>query len=250
MLKKSSLFWQNCWDKHLGEYQAYPPFAGIFIKGTFKNKIKQILEIGCGSSGDSIYLANKNYKVTAVDNEEKIITLLKNKNDSPLLDYRLADAFSLPFENDKFDLVFHNGFFVYFSNDDIVKLLKEQERIAKKYILFFVHNKLNVKLVDQFHTRSLTDNLYDLRFFEPEDIKEIVKTSGISCTSVTILKFGGSMNRFANKHFVARLEGKKRIFRFIPNIVYYKKDLFMSHLYQFQRWENTDRIACLIKLKK
>lgn len=250
VLKNSPEFWQNCWYKHLAEYQSYPPFAGIFIKGILKNKIKCILEIGCGSSGDSIYLANKDYKVTAVDNEENIIRTLKNQNNNHLLYYQVADAFSLPFENDRFDLVFHNGFFVYFSNDEIIKLLKEQERIAKKYILIFVHNKSNIRLLEQFNTRSINDKLYDLRFFYPKEIKEIVRTSGIPYKSISILKFEGPMNRFANKYFVAKLEGKKRIFRFFPNFMYYRKEFFLPRLYQFQRWKNTVRIACLIELNK
>jgi hypothetical protein len=232
--------WWKTWQTHLMKYLESPPRAGIFIHEHF-HSIRSVLEIACGSSKDSIYLSKKGFSVVATDFEVRLINYLKNRFYYSNLIYQAADAFKLPFKENAFDLVFHNGLFVCFNNDkDIYALLKEQERVSRKYILFFVHNRQNSELVKSFSKLASHDPLYDIRFFAPKEILEIVENSNIKLKYVKILKFGGPIDFLFSK----------RIRRVIPNLFYSFVLKLIPKLYQLQSWEKTERIVCIIKLDK
>ncbi len=75
-----------------------------------ENKPKNILEINCGTGEDAIWLAKQNFKVTATDISEKMISLAKNKISLKNLSFKEVDINNLPneFLNDQFDLIFSN----------------------------------------------------------------------------------------------------------------------------------------------
>jgi hypothetical protein len=230
--------WWRIWQSHLEEYLKSPPKAGFFICEYFRS-IHNSLEIACGSSKDSIYLSKRGVFIVATDYEVRLIKYLKNRFSHSNLFYQVADAFKLPFKENTFNLVFHNGFFILFKdNNDIYTLLKEQERVSRKYILFFVHNKLNSKLVDNFSKLATYDPLYNIRFFEPKEVISIVKSSGIALRSVRILKFGGLFD------FIFT------ICRMMPNLLYSFIIKIIPRLYQIQPWVKTERIACIIEVDK
>jgi len=232
--------WYKSWQIHLEQYLKAPPRTGIFIHSFFPS-IRNSLEIACGSSRDSIYLAKKGINATASDYESKVITNLQKRFSFPHLEYQQADAFHLTFDDATFDMVFHNGFFIYFHNDkEIHAMLREQARVSRKHIVFFIHNKLNTSLVNRFAELAPTDPIYNIRFFDPDEIENIVKSSSINDYSVKILKFGGQFDLFF----------AKRIKRLIPNILYPFREKVIPKLYQHQPWGKTERIACHIKLKK
>jgi hypothetical protein len=241
MLMNSKDFWTASWERHLQSYFSAAPRTGIYLKHTFENKVHSIIEIACGSSRDSIYLSNAGYDVIASDFDKITLDKLARKNSDKNLIYQCADAFNLPFENDSFDLVFHNGFFICFDDDEkIVKLLLEQERISSNFIVFFVHNILNNKLSSNFKKLAKHDPLYDVRFFSSEEMIEIIKRSNIAVKKIEIKKFGGP----------ADILNQKSIYRIIPNILYPLREKLIPKLYQYQRWEDTERIVCIIELLK
>lgn len=221
MPDNSKYFWQNNWEKHLNGYILVNPRTGIFIKYVFGDKIDTVLEIACRSSRDSIYLSKNNYKVVASDYEENTISLLDKQYRSPDLTYKTADAFNLPFDGNCFDLTFHNGFFIYFKDEYIVKLLVEQARVTKKFILILVHNKSNSKAVRRFETLAKDDPLYDIRFFGGQELLDLINRLGIGYRSVKFLKFGGPMDRLYNRSFL----------RYMPNIVYPFRESTVPGLY-------------------
>jgi len=228
--------WSTSWEKHLENYLKAPARTGIFAKAYLKG-VASSLELGCGSGRDSIYLARYGIEAIATDYEPTVIGKLQEQfKDSNLpVKFREADAFNLPFQDHKFDLVFHNGLFIYFNNNqDIINMLYEQKRISQKYILILAHNKTNSRLVTQFEALSQSDSIYDIRFFTKEELYQIVKSSQINAKSIQFLKFGGRFDKFYEifkKFKISFFE------RWIP------------YLYQWQRWKKTERIACLIELE-
>ena len=240
ILNNTKDFWEESWIKHIESYLNTTPRAGIFIQNYFKDT-KIILEIAGGSCRDSRYLANCGYEATGSDFDEKTLKYLKEKrfpNDK--LKYSLEDAFELSFKDNSFDLIFHNGFFVLFDNDKNLNImLKEQERVSKKYIVFFVHNIQNKKLVHTFKEKAKDDELYNIRFFNKDEVVNIIKQSGIKAKKIDLLKFGGLYDAFY----------KKRV-KNLPNILYPFRKILVPRLYQLQKWENTERICCVVELDK
>ncbi|MBD2569391.1 class I SAM-dependent methyltransferase [Anabaena lutea] len=240
-------FWEEAWLKHIENYLKTIPRTGFFIKTLLRNKISSTLEIACGSSRDSIYLANEGYKSTASDFDDKTIAYLQHRfGHLENLNYQIADAFNLPFDDNSFDLVYHNGFFIYFhNNQDVFDLLKEQERVTRKYILILVHNRLNSKLVSEFKKLSNEDKLYDIRFFDPIELEELIFNLSLKIKKVIILKFG-SFGRFGVDSYLSKIFKLPFINSFIETILLN----LIFKLYQTQMWEDTERIACLIELDK
>lgn len=240
MLENTKKFWEESWRKHIEDYLNTTPRAGIFLANYFKN-INSVLEIACGSCRDSRYLANNGFDATGSDFDEKTLQYLQKKFPGDKLKYSQEDAFNLSFLDNSFDLVFHNGFFIYFDdNNSLYQMLKEQERVSKKYIVFFVHNRANQTLVNNFKEKSREDDLYKIRFFDRDEIVEVIKNSGINFKNITIKKFGGIFDLFYNK----------KVKKVIPNLLYPIRKMIVPRLYQLQKWENTERICCIIELDK
>lgn len=104
----------------------------------------KLLEIAGGSGYTSAVVADvtrtKNAVVTFSDLEQSLTDKVKDNFDSIVnLDFKAADAFKLPFEDDSYDVIFHQGFLEHFSDEDIIKFLQEQARVAEK-IVFDVPN--------------------------------------------------------------------------------------------------------------
>lgn len=241
MLDNTEQFWEDSWIKHIETYLEATPRAGIFIENYFKD-INKLLEIAGGSCRDSRYLANKGCEATGSDFDEKTLTYLeKERFPNDKLRYSKEDAFKLSFLENSFDLVFHNGFFVLFDDNNSLKtMLLEQARVSKRYIVFFVHNAQNNTLKHLFKEKSLEDDLYKIRFFDKNVVLTIVEESGIKYKNIKLLKFGGFVDVFY----------KKRLKRVVPNILYPFRNFIIPKLYQFQKWENTERICCVVELDK
>ena len=101
-------------------------------------KNKKILEIGAGMAGDSFYLAKKGAKVTVLDNSSKALEAIRAnaQKEKIRLETILADAQQIPFQNETFDIVFHQGFLEHFH--DPMTFLKEQRRVLKKKAILVV----------------------------------------------------------------------------------------------------------------
>jgi SAM-dependent methyltransferase len=243
-LNKTTLFdqefWGKSWHTHLEAYLRATPRFGIYIDHLFKKAVKSCLEIACGSGRDSVYLAKKGKQVTSCDYEDKLIAIIKDHfRDIPNIRFKTDDAFHLTQEDKSVDLSFHNGFFILFSEDDkIFRLLKEQERVTRKYIVFAVHNERNQRLQKSFRGRSEKDRLFDVRFFSPREVFRIIEQSRIKARRVRLAKFGGPVDVLYQKKI-----------RRCPNPLRGMSSRLVPTLYSFLPWERTERVVAIIQLE-
>lgn len=230
-------YWSNAWVAHIENYLNSPPRCGYWLDSTFKN-CDTMLEIAAGSCRDSIYLSETGKNTIASDFDQKTLEYLKNKYQKTSLKFQKEDAFSLSLSDKSIDLIFSNGFLVLFlENEKIHTLIKEQARVARKYIVALVHNNKNPRLKKIFSEKSVSDDLYKIRFFEPEEIINIVKSSGIKYKSIQVKKFGGPLDRLY----------LDSIFH-IKNPLKYLARKIVPHSYNIQPWIFSERIACIIEL--
>lgn len=93
------------------------------------------LDIGCGFGRISLFLNKQGFDVTAIDNYMRMVRLMKAKGIKAML----MDADNLKFKDKKFDLVFSDGLLEHFEREEnIIKIIKEQTRVSKKYVLNFI----------------------------------------------------------------------------------------------------------------
>lgn len=137
-----------CWETHWKDIKNKAVVHQELVRAvldTLDIRGKKVLEVGAGLGGDIVYLVNKGAKCTVVDFSEtslfRIEKLAKEKHAH--IEIIKADAGVLPFKDETFDLVFHQGFLEHFTNP--LPLLKEQKRVLKRrgYILVDVPHKYN-----------------------------------------------------------------------------------------------------------
>lgn len=137
--------------KHWQEYWSTPNHQPLvcheellknLLKVT-KVKGKKILEVGAGMGGDSIFLVKQKAHVTAVDFSKEALSEIEKNAQKENVDIEIvnADAKKLPFTDETFDIVFHQGFLEHFKNP--LEIILEQKRILKKggYIVIDVPQK-------------------------------------------------------------------------------------------------------------
>jgi len=103
-----------------------------FLQTIIETGAKKILEIGAGTGTMSIFLSQLGGTVTTLDNDPKVIeqARLVSGQFGGRNDIVEGDAFHLPFPNDSFDLIFHQGLLEHFSDERIRELITEQLRVA------------------------------------------------------------------------------------------------------------------------
>src|SRR5262245_28078538 len=89
---------------------------------------ERILDLGCGSGELTKKLAESSADVTGIDSSAEMIE--KAKKNFPELDPRVMDAQSLDIPDEKFDGVFSNAAFHWFS--DPARSAKEVFRVLRK----------------------------------------------------------------------------------------------------------------------
>lgn len=232
-------FWSEAWQQHIEVYLKSPPRTGRWLRYLFPNTNLSFLEIAGGSCRDSRYLADRGYLAIGSDFDNRTLDYLRQRFAFSKLRLQREDAFSLSLADKSVDVSFHNGFWVcYRDNESIVRSLREQERVTRKYLIILVHNAKNKKLVSSFKQKSKADSLYDIRFFTVDELKQIVNTSGIHYKRLRIEKFGGAVD------FFHRSETLNRWFPY-NHIM----EIRIPSLYSLLPWAFTERIACILELE-
>ena len=95
-------------------------------------KGKKILEVGAGMGGDSVRLAEFGASVTAVDYTQESLDEIDEfaKKHNVSVDTVRGDARELPFKDEVFDIVFHQGLLEHFKDPSVI--LSEHVRVLKK----------------------------------------------------------------------------------------------------------------------
>src|SRR3989304_5833827 len=90
----------------------------------------KILEVAGGSGYTSAIIADllKNYNTRVIysDLEPTLVKIVKNNFESiKNLSFVVADSNKLPFDNNFFDILIHQGFLEHFTDEEIIIFLKE-----------------------------------------------------------------------------------------------------------------------------
>ena len=143
-----------------------------------------LLEIAGGSGYTSAVVADlvrtKNASVIFSDLEKSLTEKVAMNFDSVVnLNFKAVDAFNIPFKNGEFDIIYHQGFLEHFNDNDIIRLLKEQARVAK-YVIFDVPNSRRWDKTQEFGNE---------RFLSHSKWKSLVKAAGLHIQYDTARRF-------------------------------------------------------------
>ena len=154
-----------------------------------------ILDLGCGSGNDTLYLINKGKKVISCDQSENAIKNI-NKNFPEIFDskcFNMLDGFPFP---DKYcDLIIADLCLHYFREKDTFKIINEIKRILKEngHLIFRLNsiNDINYGagsgIEIEHHLYTTSDNRLK-RFFDKDDILYFFKDFHIEYLNEEIMK--------------------------------------------------------------
>jgi len=206
--KKTFAEWEFEQSKRLNRY--YLPEIDLLkeIQG------KTILDIGAGSGGKTTFYAlNGAKRLTGIDTEERFIMQARDfasSKNARNIDFIVADAEEMPFQNASFDMCVMNDVFEHLSKPEVV--LQEVNRVLKP------HGKVFINSPPYFHPYGahLTDLIgipyVHLLFPEPVLINAYKKLAleTKSAEKRINLRFGIVDNReqitYINKMTIARFE--------------------------------------------
>ncbi len=117
-----------------------------FLAAIKKINPKNILEVGTGSGGMAIFLSWLGFDVTSIDVDPEVIRKAQAEAarwNSPAK-FEVADTFSLPYHDQTFDLVFHQGLMEHFDDTSIHNMLNEQLRVSRQ-VIFSVPNSFYMR---------------------------------------------------------------------------------------------------------
>lgn len=118
----------------------------------------KILDLGCGSGRDSIFLAKQGYDVWGIDISKEAIKKAKENFQAKNLHFLVANAENLPFEDEFFDAIYSRWVLQFVP---LKKAASEIFRVLKNNGIAFIAFLLNTKIIA---TRELTE------FHRKEDI--------------------------------------------------------------------------------
>jgi 2-polyprenyl-3-methyl-5-hydroxy-6-metoxy-1,4-benzoquinol methylase len=124
-------------NRYLGDIRAVLRFFAGLLPGRKGNRPVKVLDVATGSADIPVALVEWargqgiQISVTAVDiNPLAIHEAAALTQDYPEITVEVADAFSLPFGDESFDIVLCAKTLHHFSEEDTVRLLKELDRVA------------------------------------------------------------------------------------------------------------------------
>lgn len=236
MLDNTKSFWANTWSDHLQSYNKKPPRTGRFIENYFKKNVDSILELACGSGRDARFLTRSYSRVIMSDFDKLSIHQNVQKYPEMITNPIVCDAFNLPFMTNSVDLVYHNGFFILFAeNEAIFKLIREEMRISKKFVFILVHNKEHIYYPFLYHLLKKSNPLYDFRFFSKNEIYSIVRKA-VKGDSIKMVKFGSLFDPVLNRIPLNLFPESIQKIVFFINFI----------LYRVTPWSLTERIGLII----
>lgn len=142
--------WETFWQEKNNLATVYSNADRIIrnLSRVIDLKNKNILEVGAGTGRDSFPLALAGANVFQLDYSVQSLQIMKKVAEDENIPVKIlgGDTFKLPFQNETFDVVFHQGLLEHFRPKDASLLLQENIRVLKKggYLLVDVPQRYHI----------------------------------------------------------------------------------------------------------
>ncbi|MFZ5366547.1 MAG: class I SAM-dependent methyltransferase [Patescibacteria group bacterium] len=157
---------------------------------------KKVLEVGCGKAGDSVALSKMGADCYALDFSNTALAVSGNlaERRKVKLILVMADAKSLPFNDNSFDLVFSQGLIEHYQPPNL--LISEQKRVVKPggFILIDVPQLFSLQAISKRMLMSLGKWPFGWeRDYTESQLKEILDNLGLEFVTSYGWGFGPSL---------------------------------------------------------
>ena len=204
VIKNSKEYWNGVHKSYSRDEIKYDDWLDRF-ENIVTNCKTPILDLGCGSGNNTLYLINKNKKVVAADLSSNAIENIK-KNFPEISDAKCFNMLDgMPFEDNSFEVIIADLSLHYFKKEDTEKVINELKRIltTNGHLIIRVNSINDVNhgagqgLEIEKHLFQTQDGRLK-RFFDEEDIREFFKDFKII---------------YLNEEIMTRYKLEKRLYR-------------------------------------
>lgn len=141
---------------------------------------KEVIDLGCGTGNNSLYLLEKGKQVVACDYSDEAIRIInEHLPNVRTLKFDMTEGF--PFESNYTDLIVADLCLHYFSNEDTIKIINELKRVLINdgHLIFRV-NSVNDVNHGAMQGIRLEDHYFEVegmrkRFFDRDDFNIFFK---------------------------------------------------------------------------
>ena len=141
-----------------------------------ETKGKKLLEIGCGTGHWSQFFSGFGFHITGVDVSERMIKIAQSRN-VPNASFQIADAHSLPFNDNSFDITVAITTLEFVHNAELV--LQEMARCTHKPSGQLLIGVLNALARLNRNRQENPESLYaKALLFSPEQLKKLLSKYG------------------------------------------------------------------------
>lgn len=185
--------WYTADDDPVALLRAENKIKTPWIVERLKSQSK-ILDVGCGAGFLTNELALASHKVTGVDLSGESLEVARRFDQTKSVEYKMADAYDLPFADASFDVVCAMDFLEHV--DEPARAIKEFSRVLKPGGQFFFHtfNRsplswfVIIKLVEWLIPKT-PKNMHVLHLFiKPSELTAYCLGAGLTVSEMTGLK--------------------------------------------------------------
>lgn len=173
-------YWDNVYKNLKDKKPTYDLWLDKYKNILDKANEQYLVDLGCGSGGDSLYLTKRGYKVIACDYSKEALSIV-NKFIPQARIIKLDISKTLPFENSSIEVIIADLALHYFNNETTIKIIKEIQRVlnVNGYLIGRV-NSINDLEFGAGSGEEIEKNFYLTqygykRFFHKEDIYSYFK---------------------------------------------------------------------------
>lgn len=166
--------WDN-WSKKRRNVQVYDLWLDEYSDILENNKDNEILDLGCGTGADTLYLIERGYKVLSCDFSKEALKSVKDNIPNSKVKYlNMMEKF--PIDDNAYSLVIADLSLHYFDNNTTIHIMNEIKRILKNNGILLSRvasiNDFNfgAGVGEKLEKNYYFEGAYTKRFFDIEDI--------------------------------------------------------------------------------
>lgn len=175
-------YWNEIHKKYSAEKPVYDNWLDEHLK-CFENVKTPVLDLGCGTGNDALYLTQKGFDVLAVDFSTEALKYVE-KHISAAKTKLVDISKKLPFDDGQFQVIVADLSLHYFDNKTTIQIMNELKRVLCDggYLLARVNSTQDVNY-GAGQGEKLEDNFYLIegygkRFFDAADVKKYFSIVG------------------------------------------------------------------------
>ena len=189
-------YWNNIYKSITNQKPTYDPWLDKYKYILTKHKDTTIIDLGCGSGSDTLYLTERNYKVLSCDYSEEALNIVKRDiPNSKIMQLDLTEK--LPFKDESISVIIADLSLHYFNNVTTKNIIKEIKRVLKPngYIIGRVNSVNDINYGAQ-SGKEIEKHFYlnesgYKRFFDKEDIEYYFNEFKIKdCSEESMTRYG------------------------------------------------------------